>query len=380
LSLGRGVHIARVSQKTVKRGKQPDSKKKKGKLNNSNKMENDSSRAQSTGPEAEIEAAEAEFTAKKQEENQNEPSDRRTIDHSSTADHHHHHPADDRIIESNNHEEQPRKKLKLTDADKKRSARMFGSLMGTLSKFQDETSKTKQTEAAKRRAAVENRLQTKLKLEAESLHRLRACEAEETSLKQHVLRKTDELGHLSQLHKIKFANKLAFSHYLRTSDKMTSSKLIPDETDQNEPGDLKSTAIYDRIIRPRQSIYWLPNKLLPEQKEFIDNQRRETREEVEEEQHQWEEERLTKEEELEKLQAQRDKRLIEIQAEKAKARSSNAGPTESTNSDHAASSKPVIGNEMDVDRRRLTPSEIRQDTPDLNTNDNLGRDEDAVEY
>ncbi|KAI9600900.1 hypothetical protein H4Q26_000694 [Puccinia striiformis f. sp. tritici PST-130] len=230
----------------------------------------------------------------------NHPIEEQSIIHT-TADHHHHHSADDRIIESNNHEEQPRKKLKLTDADKKRSARMFGSLMGTLSKFQDETSKTKQTEA------------TKLKLEAESLHRLRACEAEETSLKQHVLRKTDELGHLSQL-------------------------------------------------------------------EFIDNQRRETREEVEEEQHQWEEERLTKEEELEKLQAQRDKRLIEIQAEKAKARSSNAGPTESTNSDHAASSKPVIGNEMDVDRRRLTPSEIRQDTPDLNTNDNLGRDEDAVEY
>ncbi|OAV91612.1 hypothetical protein PTTG_09399 [Puccinia triticina 1-1 BBBD Race 1] len=308
----------------------------------------------SAGPEDEIRAAEAEFTSKQT----GHPSDRMVEDPPAGE------QSSSRPPESA--DQQPRKKLKLTEADKKRSVRMFGALMGTLSKFQDETSKTKQTDAAKRRAAVESRLQAKLKLEAEALHLLRACEVEEINLKQQVLRKADELGYLSGLHTIKFANKLAFSHYLRTS---TSKKT---DADQNEP----HLTTYGRPRHSDQPIFWLPHKLLPEQKELIEKQRMETQEEVEEEQHQWEEERLAKEEELEKLQAHRDSRLAEIQTEKARARA-NAG-TE-PNPDPASTSATVTAtaNETaEVDRRQ--PSEIRQDTPDV-VMDN-GRDEDAVEY
>ncbi|PLW07472.1 hypothetical protein PCANC_26469, partial [Puccinia coronata f. sp. avenae] len=85
----------------------------------------------SAGPDDEIRAAEAEFTSKQGDA---DAASGRMMDESSG-----------RPLDSADH--QPRKKLKLTEADKKRSVRMFGALMGTLSKFQDETSKTKQTEA-----------------------------------------------------------------------------------------------------------------------------------------------------------------------------------------------------------------------------------------
>jgi len=302
----------------------------------------------SLGPDDEIRAAEAEFTSQQQGAASN-----RIMDESSGR------PLDPA-------DQQPRKKLKLTEADKKRSVRMFGALMGTLSKFQDETSKTKQTEAAKRRAAVESRLQAKLKLETEALHLLRALEVEETNLKQHVLRKSDELGHLVELHTIRFSNKLAFSHYLRTS----TSKLT--DADQNEP----PLSTFGRPRHSEQPIFWLPHKLLPEQKEAIEDQRRKAQEEVEEEQLQWEEERLAIEEELENLQTQRDSRLAEIQAEKARARA-NAGTEPNPDPiDANASSNPTANDTAEAARRQ--PSEIRQDTPEV-ANDH-GRDEDAVEY
>ncbi|PLW09886.1 hypothetical protein PCANC_21196 [Puccinia coronata f. sp. avenae] len=302
----------------------------------------------SAGPDDEIRAAEAEFTSKQGDA---DAASGRMMDESSG-----------RPLDSADH--QPRKKLKLTEADKKRSVRMFGALMGTLSKFQDETSKTKQTEAAKRRAAVESRLQAKLKLEAEALHMLRAYEVEETNLKQQVIRKTDELGHLSELHTIKFANRLACSHYLRTS----TSKLT--DADQKEP----PLTTYGRPRHSEQPLFWLPHKLLPEQKEIIENQRREAQAEVAEDQIRWEEERLAKEEQLEKLQSHRDSRLAEIQAEKARARA-NADPTSDPTTANA-SLNPMTNDSPELGRRQT--SEIRQDTPDV-ANDN-GRDEDAVEY
>lgn len=304
--------------------------------------------------EDEIRAAEAEFASKKEPS----PSNRMMTEPSSgeqvTRNH------------ADSTDQQPRKKLKLTEADKKRSVRMFGALMGTLSKFHDETSKTKQTEAAKRRAAVESRLQAKLKLEAEALHQLRALEVEETSLKTQVLRKADELGHLSEIHAIQFSNKLAFSHYLRTSTFNLKT------ADHDEP----PLTTYGRPRHSEQSVFWLPYKLLPEQKEVIENQRRTVREEVEEQQRLWEEERLDKQAELEKLQAHRDARLAEIQTEKARARV-NAGSDPSIDAPNLKSSHPTSAHEA-TDAPRRETSVMRQDTPDIANND--GGDEDAVEY
>ncbi|KAG0150854.1 hypothetical protein CROQUDRAFT_668212 [Cronartium quercuum f. sp. fusiforme G11] len=262
--------------------------------------------------------------------------------------------------------EQPRKKLKLTEADKKRSVRMFGALMGTLSKFQDETSKTRQTEAAQRRAAVENRLQAKLKTESEALHQLRECELEEKNLKNSVWRKTEELAHLSEFKLIHFANKLAFSNYL-----CTSSANVTD-TDRNNP----PVPPHDPAGYQGKHLYWLPNKLLPEQKELIENQRRSAREAVEEEQARWLEEKANKQNELEQLCITRDTRLAEIEANKAKSRlaaSSATAEIPATEEPSTPVGRSSSENQMRVD------SEIRAETPEAVASE-MERDEDAVEY
>ncbi|EGG03263.1 uncharacterized protein MELLADRAFT_72591 [Melampsora larici-populina 98AG31] len=268
-------------------------------------------------------------------------------------------------------DDQPRKKLKLTEADKKRNVRMFGALMGTLSKFQDETSKTRQTEAAQRRAAVENRLQAKLKIESEALHQLRTYELEEKNLKSSVIRKTEELAQLSECNLIHFSNQLAFSNYLCTS----STNVL--ETDNLEPP-VTSHPLNHHPIRP---IYWLPNKLLPEQEERIDRQRRETREVVEDQQRIWLEEKSNKQNELEQLCIARDTRLAEIEAEKLK---SKQEASSSTMMNSTTEVQPIIEDPINPSVRDLSDiqmrdeTEGRQDTPDLS---NLtGRDEDAVEY
>jgi hypothetical protein len=71
----------------------------------------------SAGPEDEIREAEAEFTSKQG----GTPSDR-MVDDSPAGEHPTGRPLDSA-------DQQPRKKLKLTEADKKRNVRMFGSLM-----------------------------------------------------------------------------------------------------------------------------------------------------------------------------------------------------------------------------------------------------------
>ncbi|CAH7668866.1 pinin/SDK/memA/ protein conserved region-domain-containing protein [Phakopsora pachyrhizi] len=261
---------------------------------------------------------------------------------------------------------QPRKKPRLSEADKKRSVRMFGALMGTLSRFQDETSKMKQTDAAKRRAEVESRLQAKLKIESEALHKLRVLELEEKTIKQSTLRKAEELGYLTSKNPIRFANKLAFSNYLRTSS--PSLKI----TDNTEP---PLNAHLPSHIQGYQ-IYWLPYKLTPEQKDLIECQRRSTREEVEEAQRLWDEEKLSKQEELEQFQALQENRLAEIEVEKARSRakkSSSLAPEDVSPVD-----EPALANVKTEESDSKDASQMRNESSDC-SNDH-GRDEDAVEY
>ncbi|MBW0485847.1 hypothetical protein O181_025562 [Austropuccinia psidii MF-1] len=310
------------------------------------------------GPEDELRAAEAEFSANNPEVEMaaaQETGKEKALEGNSSA---------AVLHESTDH--QPRKKLKLTEADRKRSVRMFGALMGTLSKFHDETSKNKQTDAAKRRAAVESRLQAKLKVESEALHRLRAFEVEEKNLKQQVSRKAEELGHLSELNSIQFANKLAFSNYLRTST--SKSK----KADRNDPP-------LSPQVRPRpqnEPIFWLPYKLLPEQKDLIERQRRLVQEEVEEEQRLWKEQKASKQEELEQLQSSRDARLAEIEVEKARSRAHTEPAPAADTSTH------ILPEQASENIEPPPAEEISETPPELpeqaGDNDNA-RDEPVVE-
>lgn len=86
------------------------------------------------------------------------------------------------------------KRPKIVDdaATRKRGARMFGLLTGTLKKFKEETKKTGQSDAVKRRNAVEARLSAKLKAEQELGEKKAERSRTEKSLKLDVHRKIDE--------------------------------------------------------------------------------------------------------------------------------------------------------------------------------------------
>lgn len=97
----------------------------------------------------------------------------------------------------------PAKRVKTniqTDAaSRQRGARMFGLLKGTLSKFQDDSSKTAKSDSMKRRAAIESRLQEKLKAEQDVSSKKSERAKLEKSLRLDVNRKMDEKGLLDAI-------------------------------------------------------------------------------------------------------------------------------------------------------------------------------------
>jgi len=90
-------------------------------------------------------------------------------------------------------EREAKKPKVLNDAkSRSRNSRMFGLLNGTLSKFKEDTKKTGQSDAQKRRAALESRLSAKLKAEQDLNQKKQSRAKEEKQLRLDVSRKIDE--------------------------------------------------------------------------------------------------------------------------------------------------------------------------------------------
>lgn len=88
--------------------------------------------------------------------------------------------------------ESKKAKVMNDSASKQRGARMFGMLKGTLNKFKEDTKKTGQSEASKRRNAVEARLSAKLRAEQEVSEKKADRARLDKSLRLDVNRKIDE--------------------------------------------------------------------------------------------------------------------------------------------------------------------------------------------
>lgn len=84
----------------------------------------------------------------------------------------------------------PSKRPRLAGADATRQKRLFGVLTKTLSRFNEDTKK--ETEASKRRAAVEERLATKLQEEKEAHEAKAGKEKARRNLKYDIMKKEDE--------------------------------------------------------------------------------------------------------------------------------------------------------------------------------------------
>lgn len=84
----------------------------------------------------------------------------------------------------------PSKRPRLAGADATRQKRLFGVLTKTLSRFNEDTKK--ETEASKRRAAVEERLAAKLQEEKEAHEAKAGKEKARRNLKYDIMKKEDE--------------------------------------------------------------------------------------------------------------------------------------------------------------------------------------------
>ncbi|KAI8387376.1 pinin/SDK/memA/ protein conserved region-domain-containing protein [Blakeslea trispora] len=137
------------------------------------------------------------------------------------------------------------KRPRLIDQDetgKKRNKRLFGTLLGTLSKFRNETEKD--SEINKNRQAINNKLQEKLEQERKELQeKLKARKEEKIRLAEQKVQKEKRLlEEKKELSRILQNEKLA--HFLKTSTQPT--------------------------------LYYLPQKLTDEMAETIESQKKES--------------------------------------------------------------------------------------------------------
>ncbi|BEJ11843.1 hypothetical protein CspHIS471_0203030 [Cutaneotrichosporon sp. HIS471] len=155
---------------------------------------------------------------------------------------------------------QPTKRAR-TREDQARGRRMFGNILGTLRKFQDEDKSSKRTEAAKRREETSARIAEKLRSEANAHQELGDAERELRTLRIQVDNAGYLLGHREIAMRSRHRTLRAASKYLSTTS-----------TPGAHEGALFPTSpapVAQRRGGPTPSLYFLPKELLPHQEEQL---------------------------------------------------------------------------------------------------------------
>lgn len=159
---------------------------------------------------------------------------------------------------------------------RKRGKSMFGLVLGTLNKAKDEDRARNNSEAAKKRQLIEQRLQEKLRKETDNVRRAEEAKKDKTIAN----RKEEDLQLRDSIHKLRRTRHPILAHFLLTSD------VIPDvppasrspspshDPDAPPSSDLHSANGKDTILLgPQRShpppLYYLPAVLTPAQEAFI---------------------------------------------------------------------------------------------------------------
>lgn len=236
--------------------------------------------------------------------------------------------------ESHSRELPPSKRARVsaTPADAGRQRRLFGVLTKTLTQFKEDTKKD--TDGAKRRAAVQERLASKLREENEALQAKSGQEKARRNLKYDVIKKEDERSAFVAIVS-SFAESADFfiahfpisdhectlQYHNRRANKERLANLLCTKCEYREPpastdaGGLRKPAFpaLPHALAPStleegstKPLYYLPFKLLPWQADQIDAQVEDMREELDKEETEWAEELVTRDAELDELRAKRD--------------------------------------------------------------------------
>ncbi|KAG5719399.1 hypothetical protein E4T56_gene13446 [Termitomyces sp. T112] len=152
--------------------------------------------------------------------------------------------------------------------ERKRGKSMFGLVIGTLNKAKIEDRERSASEAAKKRHLIEQRLQTKLRKETDSVRR--AEEAKKDKMTAN--RKEEELQLKDSIYKFRRSHLPLYANFLLTSD------IIPDDeplSDADADADAPNPNVLAHPPRTHPPpLYYLPALLLPAQQSFLARRKR----------------------------------------------------------------------------------------------------------
>ncbi|KIP08707.1 hypothetical protein PHLGIDRAFT_29476 [Phlebiopsis gigantea 11061_1 CR5-6] len=285
----------------------------------------------------------------------------------------------------------PRLDLAADPRERKRGKTMFGLVLGTLNKAKLEDSQRNNSEAARKRQLIEQRLQDKLRKETDSVRRAEEAKKDKTSAN----RREEELQLKDSIHKLRRTRLPLLANFLSTTDRIPT-----DDSELPSPSD--PLALPPRSHPP--PLYYLPAILLPRQEDFLKRRKAEVTEAAEKEWESFKVERAADVEEISKLR----QRVAEEEERKRGERKESASAAtdgqdvkmeEAKTPDHpAAESEPKKeepaaqpAGHMDVDDESsaASKSEEKTETPNSDSKSTAaatlmqaaaGDEDDAVEY
>ncbi|GAA5941243.1 hypothetical protein JCM10213_007462 [Rhodosporidiobolus nylandii] len=222
-------------------------------------------------------------------------------------------------------EEKAAKKRKLEEAreqhkkeSKQRGNRMFGVMLGTLQRAKKQVSSANTTEAGKKRAEIEEKLQEKLHKERRDAAEKEGREREAKELKLEILRREEEVAVGDSIFRTRHNAKLDLAGFLCTTFTLppsATSNIPTGPSDDIPPAFLPKLPHAMSLHDPRapRPIYYLPRRLLPSQEDRIEDQIDAVKKEMRKERDEWEERKKGKLDKLEQARRKRDERFEDIE-------------------------------------------------------------------
>ncbi|EGN91809.1 hypothetical protein SERLA73DRAFT_66806 [Serpula lacrymans var. lacrymans S7.3] len=257
------------------------------------------------------------------------------------------------------------------DRERKRGKSMFGLVLGTLNKAKIEDKERNASDAAKKRQLIEQRLQSKLRKETDSVRRAEEAKKDKTSAN----RKEEDLQLKDSIHKQRRTRLPLLSNFLLTSD------IIPTDDLLSSPSSTNLLSPPPRSHPP--PLYYIPAMLTPAQEAFLARRKAEVKEATEKEWESFKEERTTGITEISQLR----QRVAEEEARRKSEKDS--GKQEEPDKDAMADDKSTeekstIDAAMEVDDGSDVVSKETKETVEPERKDDIAPtqadDEDAVEY
>ncbi|KIJ63487.1 hypothetical protein HYDPIDRAFT_112906 [Hydnomerulius pinastri MD-312] len=271
----------------------------------------------------------------------------------------------------------PKIDLTVQPGERRRGKSMFGIVLGTLNKAKIEDKERNASDAAKKRQLIEQRLQTKLRKETDSVRRAEEAKKDKTSAN----RREEELQLKDSIYKLRRVRLPLLTNFLLTSD------VIPPSDSTPPPPSSDPLAPPPRSHPP--PLYYLPAVLTPAQEAFLARRKAEVTEACDKEWLSFREERTAGIEEIKLLR----QRVVEEDSRRKKERDASKedadGDKEMAEDTHESKAEPApqADAEMEVDEGSKPEPEseaVKESSREPERKDEASAmqadDEDAVEY